>query len=145
MKKVICFCLLISLFVSCSHNKEYIKHNSQESKKVVILIYGLPSCGKLTVAKELSKKYDLNLMDNHFFNNILFPYIVLNNKNVVAMDPEIVKIRKIWMDNIVKYGKKDKGFVWYGQESDQDPPVHAAVWGNAAYLRLGGERCRHQQ
>ena len=109
---------LLSLFllvlVSCNNQQEKTEKvsSSQESKRIVILVHGYPACGKLTVAKALAKKYNLNLMDNHFFNNIIFPYVELNTPNVIAIDPEINKIRKIWMDNVVKYGKKDKGFVF---------------------------------
>ena len=51
-------------------------------------------------------------MDNHFFNNIIFPYVELTTPNVIAIYPDIHKIRKIWMDNVVKYGKNDKGFIF---------------------------------
>lgn len=112
MKKLLIAFLFI---VSCTRQSginSYADKNNAETKKVVFLIYGYPACGKLTIAKELAKKYNLNLMDNHFFNNIIFPYVELNTPNVIAIDPEINKIRKIWIDNVVKYGKKDKGFVF---------------------------------
>lgn len=104
------FILTLSL-TSCDNKKDN-KNINKESKKVVMLIYGNPACGKLTTAKEVAKKYNLNLVDNHFFNNIIFPYVVLNTPNVIAMYPDIHKIKKIWFDNVVKYGKNDKGFIF---------------------------------
>lgn len=106
------FILILSLFFIPSCNRDKENNNNQESKKVVMLIYGHPACGKLTTAKEIAKKYNLNIVDNHFFNNLFFPYIKLNNENVENIYPEIHKVKKIWYDNIVKYGKNDKGFIF---------------------------------
>ena len=115
MKKFL-LSLLILCITSCvktnTNISNYTNTNDVKTKKVVFLIYGYPACGKLTIAKELEKKYNLNLMDNHFFNNIIFPYVELTTPNVIAIYPDIHKIRKIWMDNVVKYGKNDKGFIF---------------------------------
>lgn len=123
---VVIFFLILS---SC--DRANIDNFSEEekltTKKVVVLLYGDPACGKLTVAKNISKKYNLNLVDNHFFNNIIFPYIELNNQNVMAVDGELYKIKQVWFENVVRYGKKDKGFVFTdvliaskGKEKDID-------------------------
>lgn len=110
---LVCGCLLL-LATGCSNsqNNDKIENKNVESKKAVILIYGHPACGKLTIARKLSEKYNLNLMDNHLFNNIIFPYVQLSTKNVIAIDPSINKIREIWMENVAQYSYKDKGFVF---------------------------------
>lgn len=108
MKKLLLYFSILLLISSCNQEKI----NKQNTEKVVMLVYGHPACGKLTTANEVAKKYNLNLIDNHFFNNILFPFVELNTKNVISMYPEITKIKKIWFDNIIRYGKKDKGFIF---------------------------------
>ena len=109
--------LLMFFSVSCdrSANNNALKSTKQsdkEMKKVVVLLYGNPACGKLTIAKKITEKYKFHLMDNHYFNNIIFPYIELTTPNVLAVYPDINKIKKIWMDDVVKYGKKDGGFIF---------------------------------
>ena len=83
--------------------------------KIVILLYGSPCSGKYTIAKVLAKKYDLHLVDNHFFNNLIFPFVDLNKNNKQSNDDlfdGILKIKQVWFEKVVKYGKLDKGFVF---------------------------------
>ncbi len=83
--------------------------------KYVILIYGSPCAGKYTVAKILAEKHDLYLLDNHFFNNLIFPFVDLttnNKQNDDDLFDGILQIKKIWFDKVAKYGKLDKGFVF---------------------------------
>ena len=108
----IVFLLLSFLAISNCGNKERIEEQKVRKENVVITLYGVPACGKLTLANEISKRYDLNLVDNHFFNNIIFPFIELNTPNIISIYPDIIKIKKMWLNNVFKYGKKDKGFVF---------------------------------
>ena len=83
--------------------------------KHVILIYGAPCSGKYTVAKMLAEKTDLYLVDNHFFNNLIFPFVDLsknNKQNNNDLFDGILQIKQIWFDNVAKYGKLDKGFIF---------------------------------
>lgn len=89
--------------------------NKMTFKNKVILIYGSPCSGKYTIAKALAEKYDLYLLDNHFFNNLIFPFIDLSANNKQDNDDlfeGILKIKQIWFENVAKYGKLDKGFVF---------------------------------
>ena len=83
--------------------------------KYIILIYGAPCAGKYTVAKMLAEKHDLYLVDNHFFNNLIFPFVDLNSNNKQNNDDlfnGILQIKQIWFDKVAKFGKLDKGFAF---------------------------------
>ena len=83
--------------------------------KHVILIYGVPCAGKYTVAKTFAERHGLYLVDNHFFNNLIFPFVDLNFNNKQNNDDlfdGILQIKKIWFDNVAKHGKLDKGFIF---------------------------------
>ena len=81
----------------------------------VLLIYGTPCAGKYTIAKALSEKHNLYLIDNHFFNNLLFPFIDLksnNKQNNNDLFNGILEVKKIWFEKVARYGKLDRGFVF---------------------------------
>ena len=109
---LLCYLLFITSCGEKQNNNIHHQENNKETKKVVIALYGMPACGKLTLATELSKKYNLYLVDNHLFNNVIFPFIEVNNQNVISVYPDIIKIKELWLKNIINYGKKDKGFVF---------------------------------
>ena len=106
------FCLL--LFLLCCENKPKTSGIDKQvnPKKVVISLYGVPACGKLSLATKLATKYNLHLVDNHFFNNIIFQFIELNTSNIVKVYSDIIKIKKLWFDNVAKYKKDNNGFVF---------------------------------
>lgn len=109
-RQILLLCCL--LFITSCGEKQNNQESNNETKKVVIALYGMPACGKLTLATELSKRYNLYLVDNHFFNNIIFPFIELNTPNIIKVYPDIIKIKESWLKNVAIYGKKDKGFVF---------------------------------
>jgi dephospho-CoA kinase len=78
-------------------------------EKKVILLHGGIACGKLSVAKGLKDKYinegkTVLILDNHFFNDWLFPYIDINSdsKSVLKVIPYVMKMRKIFLEGLIK-------------------------------------------
>ena len=58
----------------------------------VVLITGLPAAGKYTVAKELVRKLEqagetAKLVDNHYWNNVIFPLVAADGKE--PQPPEV--------------------------------------------------------
>lgn len=73
----------------------------------VILIYGQPSTGKLTIAKKIQEKLIKSgkkcyLFDNHYFNDIVYPYLdITPNLNNICKG--VYEIRDIFFDLLAKY------------------------------------------
>lgn len=88
--------------------------------KVIILLYGLPSTGKYTIAKELSKKLDMNLIDNHYFNNIIFPYVRLDKDTLPEICNSVYRIRNEFLNMVCKYKNDDKGMIFTNVLLDTD-------------------------
>lgn len=80
--------------------------------QTVILLYGLPACGKYTIAKKLSERLGLHLVDNHFFNNMVYPYVNVQVETVGDISTYVYKIRKAWMDCVAKWNTDGNGFVF---------------------------------
>ena len=84
--------------------------------KKVILIYGLPATGKLTIAELLKKEIiksgkDAYLFDNHYFNNIVYPYLdITPNLNNICKG--VYKIRDIFFELVGKFNNfKDNSVI----------------------------------
>lgn len=83
------------------------------NKCPVVLIYGPPAAGKLTVAKALSQKENMFLLDNHHFNNVIMPFVDVNKTSLPEINTAIYQIRSIALKTIQKYKKESaKGFVF---------------------------------
>lgn len=75
----------------------------------VVLLYGKPSTGKLTIAKYIkeilaSQGKVCHIFDNHFFNDIVFPYVNIT-KYLGNICESVYKIRKIFLDTVSKYSE----------------------------------------
>lgn len=86
----------------------------------VFLIYGKPACGKYTIAKELSNIVDGYLLDNHFFNNIVFPYVTINNETLPYICESIYKIEDEFLNIVSKYKKENKSYIFTNVLLDND-------------------------
>jgi hypothetical protein len=64
-------------------------------RRKVILLYGCPAVGKLTIAKRLKlSQNDCRIYDNHMFNDWFFGQVDVDNpKKLVKMCAEVYKLR----------------------------------------------------
>ena len=95
----------------------------REEKSLVVLLYGAPACGKLTIARELSHHQNLFLLDNHHFNDVVMPFVDLNENSLPDINDAIYKIRSLALDILKKYKKStSSGFIFTNVllESDSD-------------------------
>ena len=97
--------------------------NNNKKQSLVVLLYGAPACGKLTIARELSRIKSLFLLDNHHFNDVVMPFVDLNENSLPDINDAIYKIRSLALDILKKYKKStSSGFVFTNVllESDSD-------------------------
>ena len=52
-----------------------LQEGSRNMKKNLIYLIGFPGVGKLTIAKEICKRENYVLQDNHKTVNLLFPFL----------------------------------------------------------------------
>ncbi|ETO91929.1 MAG: hypothetical protein P857_1109 [Candidatus Xenolissoclinum pacificiensis L6] len=76
----------------------------------VILINGFAGVGKLTVAEILSGMTGYTLLDNHMINNIVFPFINIDQDIDDSIWHEIITIRKS-VFKIISIGKIYDNFI----------------------------------
>ena len=72
--------------------------NNNKKQSLVVLLYGAPACGKLTIARELSRIKSLFLLDNHHFNDVVMPFVDLNENSLPDINDAIYKIRSLALD-----------------------------------------------
>jgi len=70
----------------------------------VVLLYGKPSTGKLTIANHIREQLQsrgrvCHVFDNHFFNDIVFPYVNVT-KYLPKICESVYKIREIFLDTL---------------------------------------------
>jgi shikimate kinase len=80
--------------------------------QVVLLLYGLPACGKRTIAKKIADDHKMVLLDNHFFNNIVYPYVGVDSETRVDISRYVYNIRQNFLDVVEKYSNKQNGYVF---------------------------------
>ena len=88
--------------------------------QVVLLIYGLPACGKRTIAKKIAENNNMVLLDNHFFNNIVYPYVIVDSNSRVDISRYVYNIRQNFLDAVEKYSNKQNGYVFTNVLLDTD-------------------------
>lgn len=102
------------------HSNEY---REEKRQSLVVLLYGAPACGKLTIARELARTQNLFLLDNHHFNDVVMPFVDVNSNSLPDINEAVYKIRSLALDILKKYKKSTScGFIFTNVllESDAD-------------------------
>lgn len=82
-------------------------------KNFVILLHGAPASGKLTLAKALSEKLNFFLLDNHHFNDVIFPFVDVNAESLPLICETVYQIRALTLKVLSRYKKQSaKGFIF---------------------------------
>lgn len=82
-------------------------------KNFVILLHGAPASGKLTVAKALAEKLNFFLLDNHHFNDVIFPFVDVNGESLPLICKTVYQIRSLTLNVLSRYKKQTaKGFIF---------------------------------
>ena len=69
-------------------------------KNTVVYIIGFIGVGKYTIAKELEKQAGFRVIDNHAFNNLIFPLFRIDGTTKIPdkVWDILIDIRKIFFD-----------------------------------------------
>lgn len=73
----------------------------------VILLYGMPAAGKLTMAKRLAAEENSFLIDNHYFHDFIKPFIGAHNASDIYFD-HISKIKSEFIKMLAAFYPKDR-------------------------------------
>jgi hypothetical protein len=95
-------------------------------KNTIILLYGYPATGKLTVARELEKISNAILVDNHLVANPLFQIVRADGQ---APLPEaiwgfVARIRDVVLDAIINLSAADDSFIFTNCLYEEYSPDH---------------------
>ena len=111
-------------------------------KNTVIYLIGFAGVGKLTVAKELMKKIDARLIDNHVVANPIFSVgkrasDIFNEKRIEYVS----KIRKIVLEAMVDLAEPEETFImtnvlYRGEEDWYGPVLEMAKKKNAKFFPI---------
>lgn len=91
-------------------------------KNTVVYILGFVGVGKYTIAKELEKQAGFRVIDNHAFNNLIFPLFRIDGTTKIpdkAWDT-LIDIRKPFFDAFKTIRNKDFNFVFTNALSECD-------------------------
>ena len=79
----------------------------------IIYLIGFSGCGKRTIAKEIQKRIDCIVVDNHLINNVIFSLIDPDGKSKLpaAVWNNVHRVRSAAFDTIRDLGKPGRIFV----------------------------------
>lgn len=83
-------------------------------KNFIIYLIGFPGVGKLTIAKELAKRLNAHIIDNHLINNPIFQLIVTDPDSEIpekAWD-KVKEIREIVLSGVEELAHPDLNFIF---------------------------------
>ncbi len=110
-----------------------------EDKNKVVLFYGAPSSGKLTMAKMLVERNGFKLIDNHLFHDFVMPFIKKDDANIQEYFDLITPLRTAFFDIVSRFYPKDEiiSYVFTIWLTDQDLDGYESIKDFA--IKIGAE------
>ncbi|MCB9979119.1 MAG: AAA family ATPase [Rhodospirillales bacterium] len=98
-------------------------------KNTIIHLIGFPGVGKLTIAKEICRQLDAVLLDNHAFNNLIFPLIRVDGKTEISDKAweYIYRVRDTVLDAMLDLSSPDESFVLTNVFTKNDPDTRGWI------------------
>ncbi len=98
-------------------------------KNTIVHLLGFPGVGKLTIAKEICEQGEALLLDNHAFNNLIFPFIRVNGKTEISdrVWDYVYKIRETVLDAALELARPDLSFVLTNVYTKNDPDTRGWI------------------
>jgi len=94
-----------------------------EFRNCVLYLVGFQGVGKLTVAREICRRADFRLIDNHAINNLVFPFVREDGQS--SLPSEIWgatrRLREIVLETMATIGNRDFNFVFTNALLDGEP------------------------
>jgi len=92
-------------------------------RNCVLYLVGFQGVGKLTVAREICRRADFRLIDNHAINNLVFPFVREDGQS--SLPPEIWgvtrRLRDIVLETMATIGNREFSFVFTNALLDGEP------------------------
>jgi hypothetical protein len=109
----------------------------QPNHGAIIYLLGYAGCGKLTIAKEIQRKIDCILVDNHLINNVIFSLVDPDGKSKLpeAVWLGVLRVRSAVLDTIRDAAKPGRSFVFTNELKECDERSHQYVNEIAALAR----------
>ena len=81
---------------------------SNDTKKFVMLIFGAPASGKYTISQKIAERTQAVVLDNHHFNNVIMPFVDIDNHSLPDICLATYQIRTLFLDVVKKHYKKQE-------------------------------------
>ena len=80
----------------------------------IIYLIGFPGTGKYTIAKEIAKKANFKVIDNHLINNPILSVLEIDRKTKVPSEiwKKISEVKEIVFDTILNYSAENANFIF---------------------------------
>ncbi len=80
----------------------------------IIYLIGFPGTGKYTIAKEIAKKANFKVIDNHLINNPILSVLEIDRKTKVPSEiwEKIASVKEIVFDTILNYSVENANFIF---------------------------------
>lgn len=98
-------------------------------QNTIIHLIAFPGVGKLTIAKEICRQGGCFLLDNHAFNNLIFPFAIKDEKAEISDKTwdYVHRIRGLVLDAVVDLASPDASFVLTNAFTKNDPDTHGWI------------------
>ena len=93
----------------------------------IICLLGFPGVGKLTIARELARRVEAIVIDNHWIND---PVLRLLPKSDMAVPegvwPQVAKVREAVLETIATLAPREHNFIFTYAGANEDPADRGA-------------------
>mgnify|MGYP003321257105 CR=1 FL=1 len=97
-------------------------------KNTIIYLVGHAGTGKFTIAKELCKKVEAKLVDNHYINNPVFDLLDMDGDLPDKVWDFTDRIRTVIYETMTDISPKDYNFIFTNVLYEDDPRHHKSFF-----------------
>ncbi len=88
----------------------------------IICLVGFPGAGKLTIARELARRVEATVIDNHWINDPVLRLLPTSEAAVPeAVWPQVAKVRDAVLETIATLAPRERSFIFTYAGANEDP------------------------